>query len=165
MSLNRENTGLIRVTVKVPVYWHEPHLWAWSQDGRNAFYSWPGGIMTRAEDCYTLLAPEWVDFIIINACGGYYKTDDIPLLEGKDVFLNIRDRDNYILSFDEMEYFADSPRPERPLNEVREEPWIFPDRKNKTQLGRKLFAVSAALTVSLGAGLFLAVKRRKKIRM
>ena len=167
MSLNSENAGLICVTVKVPAYWHEPHLWAWSEDGRNAFYSWPGGVMTKAGNCYTLHAPDWVDHIIVNACNGYYKTDDIVVESGKEVYLNIRDRENFILSFDEMEEFPDgyvSPVPV--YEEETEDKWVLPQRKeSKSHNSKKLIAAGAvALGAALGAGIFIAVKKHKKIR-
>ncbi len=164
MSQKSENSGLIRVTVKVPVYWHEPHLWAWSEGGRNAFYSWPGGIMTKGGDGYSLLAPDWVDHIIINACNGYFKTEDIAVVGGKDIFLNIRDRDNYLLSYDEMEYFSDSFRPPLYAEAVKDDGWVIPEKKCSQKFNGKLLA-AASLSLALGAGLCFAVKYRKKIRM
>lgn len=165
MNLSEENTGLIRVTVKVPVYWHEPYLWAWSRNGRNAFYSWPGGIMTKDGDCYSLLVPDWVDFVVVNACNGYFKTEDIAVDGGKDIYLNIRDRDNYLLNYDRMEYFSDTCPPPLYVEDVKDVGWVIPEKECTQKFNGKLFAAAAVISLTLGAGLCIALKRRKKIRI
>ena len=35
--------GKMIVYAKLPSDWSDPHLWAWADDGTNAFDAWPGG--------------------------------------------------------------------------------------------------------------------------
>lgn len=37
--------GKMIVYAKLPSDWSDPHLWAWADDGTNAFDAWPGGEM------------------------------------------------------------------------------------------------------------------------
>ncbi len=167
MNLSSGSADLIRVSAKVPAYWHQPHLWAWAEGGENAFYSWPGGVMTKAENCYTLLAPAWVDHVIVNACNGYYKTDDIVVEGGKDVYLNIRDKENFILSYDEMEDFPGTVPPSVP-EYLQKGDVIMKTNSEETcnkSINKKLLAAvaaAAALALALGLGLCFAYKKSKK---
>ena len=34
--------GKMIVYAKLPSDWSDPHLWAWADDGTNAFDAWPG---------------------------------------------------------------------------------------------------------------------------
>ena len=36
------DTEMVPVVVSVPEGWEAPNLWAWADDGTNAFESWPG---------------------------------------------------------------------------------------------------------------------------
>lgn len=163
MDLGSEISDLIQVSAKVPAYWHEPHLWAWSDEGENAFYSWPGGVMTKAENGYTLHAPKWVDHVIVNACNGYYKTEDITVEAGKDIYLNIRDKDNYILSYEKMEDFPDgysSPASEHEEFNPPEAAPPAPAEKKRPNL--RLPAVCAGAALALGLGIYLIVRHKKR---
>ena len=37
-----ETNEMIPVVVKAPEGWENPCLWAWADDGTNAFAAWPG---------------------------------------------------------------------------------------------------------------------------
>ena len=37
-----EGEEMVPVCVSVPEGWEEPCLWAWADDGTNAFAAWPG---------------------------------------------------------------------------------------------------------------------------
>lgn len=37
--------GKMLIYAKLPSDWSAPHLWAWADDGTNAFDAWPGGEM------------------------------------------------------------------------------------------------------------------------
>ena len=49
-------TEMVPVVANVPADWEEPHLWAWADDGTNAFAAWPGEAMEELGDgwyyCY-----------------------------------------------------------------------------------------------------------------
>lgn len=52
-----EETEMIPVMVYVPEDWGTPNLWAWADDGTNAFASWPGEAMEElAEGWYYIYA-------------------------------------------------------------------------------------------------------------
>ncbi len=37
-----EQKDVVPVVAKVPITWEAPNLWAWADDGTNAFEAWPG---------------------------------------------------------------------------------------------------------------------------
>ena len=68
------------IYVKVPAEWENPCVWAWDEDGNNAFEAWPGKGMTADENgWYTAKAPIWVNSIIINGNEGSVQTADISI--------------------------------------------------------------------------------------
>lgn len=72
--------GKMLIYAKLPSDWSAPHLWAWADDGTNAFDAWPGKAMTKGEDgWYTASAPVWVNSIIVNGNSGDVKTEDISI--------------------------------------------------------------------------------------
>lgn len=63
-----ETDEMIPVVVSVPEGWEAPHLWAWSDDGINAFAAWPGEEMEALEDgWYYTYVPSYVQNVIVNA--------------------------------------------------------------------------------------------------
>ena len=62
--------GKMIVYAKLPSDWSDPHLWAWADDGTNAFDAWPGGEMeadSNNDGWYYCWIPETTNNIIINA--------------------------------------------------------------------------------------------------
>ena len=60
----------IAVYVQLPGDWAEPYLWAWSDDGVNAFDAWPGGEMeadSGNEGWYYCWIPKEMTNIIVSA--------------------------------------------------------------------------------------------------
>ena len=62
---------MIPVVVQVPEGWGTPNLWAWADDGTNAFAAWPGEEMDAlAEGWYYTYVPAFVQNVIVNANQG-----------------------------------------------------------------------------------------------
>ena len=165
-DVNYSIPDLISVYAKVPVFWRTPHLWAWSDDGRNAFYSWPGGLMIDNGGAYRLSAPAWTDRIIINGKDGEVQTADIPVQQGKNVYISVNRQGDYSLSYDSI---PEAPEEQEPVWEIPE----HADKNNKPsadkksaagtdrQRLKKLFAAAAAV---FAAGAFTALAIRHKIK-
>lgn len=49
-----ENAEMVPDVVSVPESWEAPNLWAWADDGPNAFAAWPGEALTREGGWYTI---------------------------------------------------------------------------------------------------------------
>jgi len=70
------------VYVQVPADWENPSLWAWADNGDNAFDEWPGGQMLEDdnnEGWYYIWLPTWATNIIVNANEGTVQTSDMPI--------------------------------------------------------------------------------------
>ena len=94
--------GKIIVYAKLPSDWSSPHLWAWSDDGTNAFDAWPGGEMeadSNNEGWYYCWIPETTNNIIINANDAAVQTSDYKL-ESKNAWVTVTDADNVEISYD-----------------------------------------------------------------
>ena len=82
-----EETTMIPVVVQVPEDWGTPNLWAWADDGTNAFAAWPGEEMEAlAEGWYYTYVPGFVQNVIVNANQGTDKalqTEGIVVEAGK----------------------------------------------------------------------------------
>ena len=74
--------GKMIVYAKLPSDWSDPHLWAWADDGTNAFDAWPGGEMeadSNNDGWYYCWIPETTNNIIINANDAAIQTSDYKL--------------------------------------------------------------------------------------
>lgn len=78
-----EDAKMVPVVVKVPESWGTPNLWAWADNGTNAFAAWPGEEMeTLAEGWYYIYVPSFVQNVIVNAKQGTeaaIQTDNIAV--------------------------------------------------------------------------------------
>lgn len=75
--------------VQVPEDWENPCLWAWDDEGNNAFDAWPGGEAEadpNNQGWYYCWLPSWVTKIIVNANAGDVQTGDFAV-EGKDAWI------------------------------------------------------------------------------
>lgn len=92
-SFAAEETEMIPVMVKVPEGWASPNLWAWADDGTNAFASWPGEALEElAEGWYYIYVPGYVQNVIVNANQGEetaVQTDAIVVEAGKAVWITV----------------------------------------------------------------------------
>lgn len=88
-----EDSEMVPVVVKVPEGWDAPNLWAWADDGTNAFAAWPGEAMEElAEGWYYIWVPNFVQNVIVNANQGTdaaIQTDGIVVEAGKEVWITV----------------------------------------------------------------------------
>lgn len=88
-----EDSKMVPVVVKVPEDWEAPNLWAWADDGTNAFDVWPGEAMDElAEGWYYTWVPDFVQNVIVNAnqgTDGAVQTDGIVVEAGKEVWITV----------------------------------------------------------------------------
>lgn len=88
-----KDSKMVPVVVKVPEDWETPNLWAWADDGTNAFDAWPGEAMDElAEGWYYTWVPDFVQNVIVNAnqgTDGAVQTDGIVVEAGKEVWITV----------------------------------------------------------------------------
>lgn len=88
-----EATEMIPVVVSIPEGWNSPNLWAWADDGTNAFAAWPGEALEElAEGWYYVYVPNYVQNVIVNANQGEdtaVQTDAIAVEAGKEVWITV----------------------------------------------------------------------------
>lgn len=88
-----EDDEMVPVVVQVPKGWDAPHVWAWADDGTNAFAAWPGEEMEPlAEGWYYIYVPGFVQNVIVNANQGTdaaAQTDGIVVEAGKEVWITV----------------------------------------------------------------------------
>ncbi len=84
---------MVAVAVKTPEGWEVPCLWAWADDGTNAFAAWPGEEMEPLDGgWYYAYVPGFVQNIIVNANNDAetpVQTEGITVEAGKEVWLTI----------------------------------------------------------------------------
>ena len=99
-----EENEMIPVMVYVPEGWDSPNLWAWADDGRNAFASWPGEAMEElAEGWYYIYVPSFVQNVIVNANQGTdaaIQTDGIIVEAGKEVWITVAEDKTATVSYE-----------------------------------------------------------------
>lgn len=99
-----EENEMIPVMVYVPEGWDSPNLWAWADDGRNAFASWPGETMEElAEGWYYIYVPSFVQNVIVNANQGTdaaIQTDGIIVEAGKEVWITVAEDKTATVSYE-----------------------------------------------------------------
>ena len=94
--------GKMLIYAKLPSDWSAPHLWAWADDGTNAFDAWPGGEMeadSNNDGWYYCWIPETTNNIIINANEAAVQTGDYKL-ESKNAWVTVTDAENVEISYD-----------------------------------------------------------------
>lgn len=92
------------VYVKAPEDWSDPCLWAWDEEGNNAFASWPGGEMEQDknnEGWYYIWIPSWADHFIVSANEAEVQTGEI-ISEGGNVWITIEDAETTETSYDAL---------------------------------------------------------------
>ncbi len=84
---------MVAVVVQVPEGWEAPCLWAWADDGTNAFAAWPGEEMEKlASGWYYTYVPAFVQNVIVNANNGTdaaIQTDGLAVEAGKEVWITV----------------------------------------------------------------------------
>lgn len=103
MSANAEEERSA-VYVQVPEDWQSPCVWAWDEEGNNAFEAWPGG-ETEAdagnEGWYYIWIPTWADHVIVNANEGSVQTGEL-ILEGGNAWITVEDAENAAVSYEAL---------------------------------------------------------------
>lgn len=131
----------IIVYAQVPEDWTEPCIWAWADDGTNAFEAWPGEKMTADENnpgwCYCWI-PAAAGNVIINANEGGVQTAD-QKLEAKNAWITITDADTVEISYEAkttgeipeyVEMFEVHAKVDASWEDVRIWAWLDPDGTN-----------------------------------
>lgn len=94
----------VAIYVQVPADWKSPCVWAWDEDGNNAFESWPGGEMeadTTNEGWYYIWLPDWAKHVIVNANEGEVQTEE-QVLEGKSAWITVSTADAAEISYEKQ---------------------------------------------------------------
>lgn len=92
------------VYVQVPEDWSNPCVWAWDEDGTNAFEAWPGEEAEADlanEGWYYIWIPSWATHVIVNANEGEVQTDE-QILEGKNTWITISAADQVEVSYEQQ---------------------------------------------------------------
>lgn len=131
----------IIVYAQVPEDWTEPCIWAWADDGTNAFEAWPGEKMTADENnpgWYYCWIPAATGNVIINANEGGVQTAD-QKLEAKNAWITITDADTVEISYEAkttgeipeyVEMFEVHAKVDASWEDVRIWAWLDPDGTN-----------------------------------
>ena len=92
-ALAAQADEMVPVVVSVPESWAAPHLWAWADDGTNAFAAWPGEEMEALEDgWYYTYVPGFIQNVIVNANNDTetpIQTEGIVVEAGKPVWITV----------------------------------------------------------------------------
>lgn len=92
------------VYVQVPDEWKDPALWAWTDDGENAFEEWPGEKFIADADnegWYYQWIPTETRNVIVNANQGEVQTEEDIVLEAKDAWLTVNAVDDIAISYEQ----------------------------------------------------------------
>lgn len=99
-----EDDEMVPVVVNVPEGWDAPNLWAWADDGTNAFAAWPGEEMEElAEGWYYIYVPSFVQNVIVNAnqdTDAAVQTDAIVVEAGKEVWITVAEDSTAAVSYE-----------------------------------------------------------------
>lgn len=93
------------VYAQVPADWSEPCIWAWADDGTNAFAAWPGGEMDADPanpGWYYCYIPNGTRNAIINANDGSVQTSAEIKLEEKNAWLTIKAPEDVTITYDQQ---------------------------------------------------------------
>ena len=99
-----EGDDYILIYAQVPQDWQAPHIWAWADDGTNAFAAWPGEAMEADADnpgWYRCWVPATATNIIINASEGTVQTKD-QKIEAKNAWFTIAGPEDVTVSYDQQ---------------------------------------------------------------
>lgn len=90
------------IYVQVPDDWSNPCVWAWDDDGNNAFSAWPGEAADEDpvnDGWYYIWIPSWANHVIVNANEGEVQTDE-QILEGTNAWITISATDQVEISYE-----------------------------------------------------------------
>lgn len=99
-----ESDEKVAIYVQVPDDWSNPCVWAWDDDGTNAFEAWPGEAADADpanEGWYYIWVPSWANHVIVNANEGSVQTDE-QILDGTNAWITISAADQVEVSYDQQ---------------------------------------------------------------
>lgn len=99
-----ESDEKVAIYVQVPDDWSNPCVWAWDDDGNNAFEAWPGeeaDADPANEGWYYIWVPSWANHVIVNANEGSVQTDE-QILDGTNAWITISAADQVEVSYDQQ---------------------------------------------------------------
>lgn len=121
---------MILIYAQVPSDWENPCVWAWADDGTNAFEAWPGGAM-KADDgnqgwYYAHIKKSAGSNVIINANEGSVQTKDYKTND-KDAWITVTDADTVVVS-NEQQTEGELPAYEAMISIYAQVPedWLMP---------------------------------------
>lgn len=132
---------MILLYVEVPEDWENPCLWAWSDDGTNAFESWPGEPLEADPDnpgWYYSFVPVATVNLIVNANDSEVQTSDFTI-EPKAAWISITDAETVDVVYEQqtegdlpeyVERFTVTVQVPEDWDDVRLWAWSDPDGKN-----------------------------------
>ena len=103
MRVNAEEERTV-IYVQTPEDWDTPCVWAWDEEGNNAFAAWPGGEAEADANnagWYYIWVPSWANHIIVNANEGGVQTGEL-ILEGGNTWITITDPENAEVSYEAL---------------------------------------------------------------
>lgn len=97
-----EGEEMVPVCVSVPEGWEAPCLWAWADDGTNAFAAWPGEEADALGDTgwYYCYVPSFVQNVIVNANAGTVQTEGVVVEAGKPVWITVAEDNSAAVSYE-----------------------------------------------------------------
>lgn len=97
-----EDYEMVPVLAQVPGDWADPCVWAWADDGTNAFSAWPGERMEPLEDSgwYYIYVPDYVQNVIVSANEASVQTEGVVVEAGREVWIAVADDLSAAVSYD-----------------------------------------------------------------
>ena len=99
-----ESDEKVAIYLQVPDDWSNPCVWAWDDDGNNAFEAWPGEAAEAdpvTEGWYYLWVPSWATHVIVNANEGEVQTEE-QMLEGTNAWITINAANQVEISYEQQ---------------------------------------------------------------
>lgn len=155
---DKQEVPNITVHVMAPSDWDSPCLWAWSApDGTNAFGSWPGEALEEGENGWLVKeVPGWVNSLIVNGNEGSVQTSDISVDTGKDVWLAVKDAENFEVSYEEPR--VDTTEDVQVTEDATEAPEVTEKSDSSNAMPIILMIVVAAVVIVV---IVVVIKKKK----
>ncbi|WP_347995911.1 starch-binding protein [uncultured Eubacterium sp.] len=155
---DKQEVPNITVHVMAPSDWDSPCLWAWSApDGTNAFGSWPGDALEEGENGWLVKeVPGWVNSLIVNGNEGSVQTSDISVDTGKDVWLVVKDAENFEVSYEEPQ--VDTTEDVQATEDATEAPEVTEKSDSSNAIPIILMIVVAAVVIVV---IVVVIKKKK----
>ena len=146
------------IHAKVDDSWKNPCLWAWSvPDGTNAFDKWPGMEMKQNDNGWLVKeVPGWVNSLIVNGNEGSVQTSDISVDTGKDVWLVVKDAENFEVSYEEPQ--VDTTEDVQATEDATEAPEVTEKSDSSNAMPIILMIVVAAVVIVV---IVVVIKKKK----